>query len=141
VQNVNDSARRDEEPRVTELRGIVQDGAKLLEEQSELFRAELRQEVDEASRATVSASIGVGLAALAGLTGTHAVVHLLHRTTRLPLWGCYGVVSGALALAVAEALSQARRHAAGVATRFPHTAAAVRENATWLKRQTTAGRT
>jgi hypothetical protein len=64
------------------------------------------------------------------------LVHGLRRSTRLPLWGCYGLVGGLLGAVGTALLAEGRRKAAGVRLAPPpETAAALRENLAWLEDQ------
>lgn len=127
------------EPSVTELvEGIVGDAQKLLSQQVDLLRQEVKEELRQAAAAGVSAGAGAGLVTLGGVLGSHMLVHLLHQGTRLPLWSCYGLVGGCLAVAGAQSL----RHARGQATSLlspplPQSRAALQENMAWLRSEVT----
>src|SRR5438067_13258999 len=122
----------DPEPSVTELvEAVAADARRLIGQQVESFKPELREESGRAARAAAEAGAGVGLVTLGGILGAHALVHLLHRSTRLPLWGCYGLAGGLLAAAGGGLLTQARVQAAGLGL-APQTAGALRENVAWL---------
>jgi hypothetical protein len=127
------------EPGVTELvEGILGDARRLLSQQIDLFKEEVREEVGRAAALAAEAGAGAGLASLGGVLAAHAAVHLLHRATRLPLWGCYGLVGGLLGAAGAGLLVNAKARAAGLRLAPPpQTAAALRENVAWLTEQTT----
>jgi hypothetical protein len=132
------------EPSVTALvEGTVNDGQKLISQQFDLMRQEVRDELGEvndaaitlsagAGLAALTLSAGAGLAALAGVMSAHMLVHLLHRSTRMPLWGCYGVVAGA------EMLNHSRKQAGQIGA-FPQTKQTLKENAAWLRSQVTTG--
>jgi hypothetical protein len=79
--------------------GTVSDLQKLIAQHFDLLRSEMKQGLTDAKDAAVSISTGAGSIALAGALGTLAVVHLLQRITRLPLWACYGLVAGGLGAA------------------------------------------
>jgi hypothetical protein len=76
---------------------------------------------------------------MAGLLSAHMLVHGLHRATRLPLWGCYGLIGGALGPVGIGLLDRAPRQARHIEL-VPQTAEALQENVAWLKQQA-AGRT
>ncbi len=76
------------------LQGIATDVGRLIEQQFQLLRTDLNQQLDKARNAAISLGSGAGLVAVGGILGTLAGVHFLHRTTRLPLWSCYGLVGG-----------------------------------------------
>src|SRR5919201_6364139 len=101
------------EPDLTELvSGILSDAQKLIHQQFELVRQELKEELSGAGAAAASAGAGVGLVALSGVLSAQMLVHLLHRSTRLPLWSCYGLVGGLLGAGGVGALRHARDRAA-----------------------------
>jgi hypothetical protein len=127
------------EPSITTLvEGIVNDGQKLISQQFDLMRQEVREELGEVKHAAVTLSAGAGLAALAGVMSAHMLVHLLHRSTRMPLWGCYGVVAGVLGAAGAEMLNHSRKQAGQIGT-LPQTKETLKENVAWLRSQATTG--
>ena len=78
---------------------------------------------------------GAGLVAAGGVLGTLMVVHGLHRSTRIPLWGCYGLVGGALASAGIGLVAAGTRRAAGIRLVPRETIAVLREDVSWLKDQ------
>jgi hypothetical protein len=119
--------------------GIVKDGETLVRQQLDLFRLELKEEVEHAKRAAVAVGAGAGLLGLAGVLSGHMLVHLVRRTTGLPLWAAYGVTGGVLGALGADLLYRARREAAEAVPTLPRTGQALRENVTWLKQQATAG--
>ena len=121
--------------------GVVQDAQELIRQQFDLLRVEVREEIDQAKRAAVATGAGVGLLCLGGVLSAHALAHLLQRTTGLPLWACYGTVSGLLLTSGAGLLAHARGEAADVHLLPPEqTAEALRENLTWAKDQLTPAR-
>jgi hypothetical protein len=78
---------------------------------------------------------GAGLVATGGAFSAVALVHALHRATRLPLWGCYALMGALLGAAGAGFLADGRARASGVRLPPPETTAALRENLEWLKEQ------
>ena len=130
-------AKREEPSLIQQLEPIVHDAEKLVGLHSELLRRELRQSVDQATPALVSVGAGAGLAAAAGLLGSLAVVHVLHRSTRLPLWGCYGLVGGMLGAAGVGLMGSGARNLSAV-NFIPHeTIATLRDDLLWIKGKTT----
>src|SRR6476620_4304847 len=126
-----------DEPSATELvEGILGDARRLLGQQIELFKEEVREEVGRAAALAAEAGAGAGLASLGGVLAAHAAVHLLHRSTRLPLWGCYGLVGGLLGAAGAGLAASGLREAANLRLMPPRqTVEALKENYSWLKEQ------
>jgi hypothetical protein len=126
----------------TLLKEIVEDSETLLEQQMRLLRAEVQEQLQRTGEAALSLGAGAGLVATGGLFSALMVVHALHKATRLPLWGCYGVVGGTLGALGASLLVAGRREAANIRLLPPpRTAAALRENLSWIKEQTTPATT
>jgi hypothetical protein len=123
------------------LEGIVADLEKLVGQQLDLLRQEVRQEIGRAKTAAEEGAAGVGLLALGGIFTGHTLALLLHRTTGIPLWACYGVVALVTASTGAALLRQAGSDAARVRLdSLPQTTTALRENLTWLKEQVSPNR-
>jgi hypothetical protein len=128
------------EPSFTELvEGIVSDAQTLLEQQLTLLRCEIRDEIESTKDAAVSVGAGVGLVSVAGLLSTQMLAHLVHDTTGLPLWACYGLVGAAFGVAGLGQLERARRDARSLSLIPRQTTAELRENLAWLKQQTVPG--
>jgi Putative Actinobacterial Holin-X, holin superfamily III len=116
---------------------IVSDSQKLISQQVELLRLELLGEVQKAKTAAFSLGAGLGLVAAGGLLSTQMLVHLLHRSTRLPLWACYGILAGLLGAAGAKLIDSGGKEIGELQlTPPPQTAKALKENLRWLKRET-----
>ena len=116
---------------------IISDSQKLISQQVELLRLELLGELHRAKTAAFTLGAGLGLVAASGLLSTQMLVHLLHRSTRLPLWACYGILAGLLAAAGAKLIGLGRKEIGGLQLTFPpQTAEAMKENLGWLKGQT-----
>ena len=124
------------EPDLTTLvKEIVHDSEALVGMQFRLLRGELRDEWVHAQEAALFVGAGAGLVAAGGLFSAMALVHALHKATRLPLWGCYGLVGGMLGAAGAGLLATGRERAASLRLPPPQTMEALRENLEWLKEQ------
>jgi hypothetical protein len=120
------------------LQGVVADTEKLVGEHFRFLRSELREELNHAKSMAQRVGAGAGLVATGGVLSTLMAVHLLHKTTRLPLWGCYGLVAGALGGAGIQLLWAARREADRIRfPAFPQTAEVLKEDAAWLKEAVT----
>jgi len=114
---------------------IARDGERLLAQHVELLRNELREEVREAGLAAASAGAGAGLVAAGSVMGALMLVHGLHRHTRLPLWGCYGLVGGLLTTFGTGLIASGAARAARIDLVPRETIAALREDVEWLKDQ------
>src|SRR5437879_945908 len=83
--------------------GIITDAQQLIRQELALAKREMQEEVNKAKTAAVSLAAGGALALLGGVLLCLMVVYLLHWLTNttnehFPLWACYGVVGGLLAL-------------------------------------------
>ncbi len=114
---------------------IVHDADRLLGQHLELARGEVRRGLHEVAPALAAVGAGAGLVATGGVLGSLMLVHGLHRSTRLPLWGCYGLVGGLMTALGAGLLSSGARRAASLPL-VPHEMIAVlREDVQWIKDQ------
>jgi hypothetical protein len=122
-----------------ELAGLVQtiagDVERLVGQHAALAHAELRDGLGPAPAAVAALGTGAGLVAAGGVLGTLMLVHGLHRSTRIPLWGCYGLVGGVLAAAGCGLIAAGTRRAASIRLIPSETIAALREDVSWLKDQ------
>ncbi len=117
------------------VRAIAGDAERLLVQHAALARAELRDGLGRLPGAMATIGAGAGLVAAGGVLGTLMVVHGLHKSTRIPLWGCYGLVGGALAAAGCGLLTAGARRATGLRLVPRETIAALGEDVAWLKDQ------
>lgn len=125
----------------TLVREIVEDSETLIGQQVSLLRSEVRRELQQAGGAASSLGAGVALVATGGVLTSLMVVHALHRSTRLPLWGCYGLVGGLLGAVGTGMVASGLRGAAGIRLAPPpQTLGALKENLAWLKDQATTPR-
>jgi hypothetical protein len=112
---------------------IARDAERLIGQHFDLLRSELRQDVREVRSAVASMGAGAGLVATGGVLGSLMLVHGLHRSTRLPLWGCYGLVGGLLTALGAGLVATGAQRAAGLRLVPRETIAALREDVEWIK--------
>ena len=91
--------------------GTIRDIETLIGQHFDLLKTEMKQELAKARDAAVDVGAGVGAVAVGGALGTLALVHLLQRVTRLPLWACYGAVGGSLGLLGAASIAAGVRRA------------------------------
>jgi hypothetical protein len=117
------------------VRAIAGDAERLLGQHAALARAELRDGLGRVPGAITAIGAGAGLVAAGGILGSLMMVHGLHKSTRIPLWGCYGLVGGALAAAGCGLLAAGGRRAASIRLVPRETIAALREDVAWLKDQ------
>jgi hypothetical protein len=116
--------------------GIVDDAEHLVNQQVELFKREVRQELNQAKRAAISALLGVGVAGMGALLLLIMLAQGLAVGADIPLWISYGIVGGGTAAIGAALIMIAKKEAAGVELLPPpETAGAIKENYQWVTRQ------
>jgi hypothetical protein len=80
--------------------GIIDDAKKLIEQEATLLKQEIRKEFQDAKDTGKLLGAGIGLLAAAGVLLLFMLVYLLYwlAEPHLPLWSCYAIVGGVLAL-------------------------------------------
>jgi len=80
--------------------GIVQDAQELIGQQLALFKQEVRQDLKRARDGAGFMAAAAGACLIGSLLLVLMLVHLLNwlAPDNLPLWSCYGIVGGVLAL-------------------------------------------
>jgi hypothetical protein len=114
---------------------IARDAETLLAQHASLLRSELRGELRAAAEAAAALGAGAGLVTVGGLFGAFMLVHAIHRTTRLPLSSCYGLVGGLMATLGAALMATGTRRASALHLVPRETIAALREDVAWVKDQ------
>jgi hypothetical protein len=66
------------------------------------------------------------------------LVHLLQALTELPIWGCYGIVGGVLVLSGLSFFFMGKKTAEDIEVVPQETVETLKENAKWIKDQTTS---
>jgi hypothetical protein len=113
--------------------GLVSDTQLLLRQELALAKHEVYEEVRKTKSAAVQLGIGIGLAALGGLLLIIMLVHALNALTQWPLWVCYGVIGGLIAVAGAALLYAGKRQLSDIDLVPLHTLETMKENARWIK--------
>ncbi len=116
--------------------GIISDAQQLIRQELMLARRELQDEVKKAKTAAISFAVGAFVALVGSALLCLMVVYFLNWATNLPLWGCFGIVGGLLALLGLILLLVARNKASEIHLVPPQTAATLKENVQWIKNQT-----
>jgi hypothetical protein len=120
--------------------GIVDDFQKLMQQQMDMIRAEIRTDWDKAKQALWPLAVGGALAVIGGLLLCLMLVFLLHWGTSppnadpatIPLWGCFGLIGAGLLLAGAGFLG-AGYHKFHTFNPLPEQSAqTLKENVKWL---------
>ena len=122
------------------LGGIVTDAKDLLLHELTLAKLEMQSELRKTKDAAISFVIGAGIVVGGGFLLLFMVVYLLAALTTLPLWGCFGIVGIVLLGVGLVLLSRGKHTAEQIDAGLPQTATTLKENAQWLKEQTTSHR-
>src|SRR5262245_30010213 len=122
------------------LGGIINDARDLLLQEFTMAKLEMQDELRKTKTAAILLSIGIGVASIGGILLVLMLVHLLHSLTELPLWGCYGIVGGVFVLVGVIFLSTGKKTAEDIEVVPPQTVETLKENAKWIKNQTTSNR-
>ncbi|HKA52469.1 MAG TPA: phage holin family protein [Candidatus Binatia bacterium] len=117
--------------------GIINDARDLMLQEFTMAKLEVQDELRRTKAAAISLGIGIGIAAVGGLLLLLMLVHLLHALTPIPLWGCYGIVGGVLLLTGLLLLYSGKKTAEEIAV-VPETVETLKENAKWIREQTTS---
>jgi hypothetical protein len=115
------------------LSGIISDAQDLIKQQLALFRSEVREDFQKTKQATLLMVGGIVVAQLAAMLLCWMCVHLLAASfSSIPLWGCFGIVGGVLAL-IGGCLAMAAMTQFKSFNPLPdQTAQAVKENVRWM---------
>jgi uncharacterized membrane protein YqjE len=123
-------------PSVTSLvSGIVTDVQRLVHQELQLARTELRQELDKAKTAAGALAAGAVLLGIGLLLLCFMFVYLINYFG-VPLWGCLGIVGGVLLLAGVVLAGTGYARAKSVHVVPPQTAQTLKENVQWIQNQT-----
>ncbi|HMF48433.1 MAG TPA: phage holin family protein, partial [Candidatus Saccharimonadales bacterium] len=78
--------------------GLVADAKNLLISELTLTKLELQREITKAKAVAIMIAVGVGFGFIGAIALVFMLVHILETFTLVPLWGCFGIVGGALVL-------------------------------------------
>jgi len=131
------------EPALTSLLGgIISDFGDLIRQEIRFAKAEVKSDLVKTKEAVTILSIGIGIAALAGLLLVWMLVHLLHWLTlpagsrlddaTLPLWACFGIVGATLGVIGGLLIQTAIRKFQSFNPLPEQTAKTVKENVEWI---------
>jgi hypothetical protein len=127
------------DPSLASLLGdLITDAKNLLLQEVTLAKLEMQDELQKTKTAALSFAIGAGVAVAGGLLLLLMLVHLLVAFTTLPLWGCYGIIGGVLLVIGLIFLATGNQTAAQIEVVPPKTVETLKENAQWIKEQTTS---
>jgi len=120
--------------------GIINDAKDLLLHEFLMAKLEMQNELRKTKATVMSFAVGAGIAAVGGLLLILMLVHLLDAYTDLPLWGSYGVIGGGLLIVGLIVLRMGKRTAESIDVVPQQTIETLKENAQWIKEQTTSNR-
>ena len=113
--------------------GIINDARDLFAQELRLAKNELGEDIRKTTSAlTVMAAGLIVLAMSLGLL-LLMVVHLIHATTELSLWVCYGIVGVVVGIIGVVCLLLGKNRARQVDFKPEETANAVKEDVGWIK--------
>jgi len=116
--------------------GIVGDLQKLVRQEIQLARTEVKQEWEKTKTAAGAMAAGGALLSLGGVILCFALAYLLRQFTQLPEWACFGIVGGCLVILGGLLLAIGRSKAGQVQVIPPQTAETMKENVQWMQNQT-----
>jgi hypothetical protein len=135
-----DSSPRSETSVATLIGGIVNDAKDLLINEFTIAKLEIQQEMRKTKAAALAFAVGAGVIGIGGLFLLLMCVHGLAVLLDIPLWGSYGIVGGLLLLVGVILLIRGKHTAEQIDVIPPKTASTLRDNAQWIKEQTTSDR-
>jgi hypothetical protein len=135
-----DSSSRSETSVATLIGGIVNDAKDLLINEFTIAKLEIQQEMRKTKSAAIAFAVGAGVLGIGGLFLLLMCVHGVAVLLDIPLWGSYGLVGGLLLLVGVILLVRGKHTAEQIDVIPPKTASTLRDNAQWIKEQTTSDR-
>jgi hypothetical protein len=119
------------------LGGIMHDAKDVLVQELTLAKLEGYDELRQIKTAVILLGIGVGVSAVGGILLSVMLVHVLAAYTDIPLWGCCGIVGSVFGV-LGWVLLASGKHKAEEIDVMPQTVETMKENAQWLREQTTS---
>jgi len=116
--------------------GIIDDTQRLLQQQTELLKHDIRKDLREAKEAGLAVGLAGAMLGGGGLLLLFMLVHFLSwQMPQLPLWGSFGIVGGILALAGGIVFLRAREKLTNLNPLPEETAEGLKENLQWKTNQ------
>jgi Putative Actinobacterial Holin-X, holin superfamily III len=120
---------------------LMSDAKELLRQELALAKYEITQEVRKTKGALISLGVGIGIISLAGLFLIVMLVHALHAFTGLPLWACYGIIGGMLAVVGMVMLYSGKKKISHIDMVPQQTVETMKENVKWIKQKAISNKT
>ena len=114
------------------LSGIVTDAQNLVGQQLAMFRTEVKEDVRRTKQALVALVCGLALLSVGAALLCFMAVHGLQAAFELPLWACFGIVGGTLAVGGGLAFYAAVRQLNEFNPLPDESAQALKENMQWI---------
>lgn len=112
--------------------GIISDAQELVRQQLAMFRTELQHDVRRTKQALVALVIGLALVSVGATLLCFMAVYGLQAAFELPLWACFGIVGGLLALGGGLAFYSALKQFNEFNPLPDESAQALKENMQWI---------
>ncbi len=119
------------------LGGIMHDAKDLLGQELTLAKLEGQDELRQLKTAALVLGIGAGVSTIGGLLLSLMLAHGLAVYTGMALWGCYGIVGSVLTV-IGWMLIALSKHKGEAINFMPQTVETMKENAQWLREQTSS---
>jgi hypothetical protein len=74
--------------------GIISDAQKLLHQQTEMLKAEVREDFQRSKRAAEFGAVGIVCATVGALGLVTALAYFLHEQFQFAMWASWGIVGG-----------------------------------------------
>jgi len=131
------------EPGLTSLLGgIISDFGDLIRQEIRFAKAEVKSDLSKTREAVSILAAGIGIASVSGMLLVWMLVYLLHWLTipagdvldpaKLPLWACFGIVGGILAVIGGITIQTGRGKLQSNNPLPDQTAENVKENVQWI---------
>jgi hypothetical protein len=137
----NGSQHTSESSVVALLGGIANDVKDLLMHELVLTKLEVQDKLRKAKTAAIALGLGIGVLAIGGMLLMLMLVQVLEAYTKIPLWGCYGIVGSVLVVLGGVLLAIGKRQAEEIDVVPQRTVGTMKENVQWLTEQRTCNKT
>jgi hypothetical protein len=112
--------------------GIINDAQELMKQQFALFKHEVKEDLRKTKEATLAIGIGATVVGLGVLLLCFGLVWLLNwAAAALPLWVCFAIIGGALAIIGAILLAAGKKKLGSINPLPGESAQALKENVQW----------